>query len=151
MARQPLVLLIPADRRTGALTRAGLEGYGYDVLVAGTVEEALDLLRSNRRVSVLVVDVRPEKTSDGLALAQAARRSDPTIHVIYTCGAPYKLSEREGERRAVLAYALSSASARRGHRADLKPTLLSWAWDARSLTGLVPTLGAINIKETAFV
>jgi DNA-binding NtrC family response regulator len=95
MARQPLVLLIPADRRTGALTRAGLEGYGYDVLVAGTVEEALDLLRSNRRVSVLVVDVRPEKTSDGIALAQAARRSDPTIHVIYTCGAPYKLSERE--------------------------------------------------------
>jgi DNA-binding NtrC family response regulator len=95
MARQPLVLLIPADRRTGALTRAGLEGYGYDVLVAGTVEEALDLLRSNRTVSVLVVDVRPEKTSDGMALAQAARRSDPTIHVIYTCGAPYKLSERE--------------------------------------------------------
>ena len=48
MARQPLVLLIPADRRTGARTRAGLEGYGYDVLMAGTVDEAHDLLRTNQ-------------------------------------------------------------------------------------------------------
>jgi DNA-binding NtrC family response regulator len=95
MARQPLVLLLPADRRTGASTKSGLEGYGYAVLMAGTIEEALGLLRANPRVSVLVVDVRPEKTSDGMALAQAARRSDPNIHVIYTCGAPYKLPERE--------------------------------------------------------
>jgi CheY-like chemotaxis protein len=95
MARQPLVLLIPADRRTGALTRAGLEGYGYDVLMAGSVLEALDLLRTSRRVSVLVVDVEPEKASDGMALARAARRTDPSIHVIYTCGAPYKLSDQE--------------------------------------------------------
>jgi DNA-binding NtrC family response regulator len=95
MARQPLVLLIPADRRTGAITRAGLESYGYDVLMASTVEEALDLLRANQRVSVLVVDVEPKPTSAGMALAKAARRSDPSLHVIYTCGAPYKLPERE--------------------------------------------------------
>ena len=95
MARQPLVLLIPGDRRTGAYTRAGLEGYGYDVLVAGTVDEAHDLLRANQRVSVLVVDVGPKQTSAGMALAQAARRADPSIHVIYTCGAPYKLPEWE--------------------------------------------------------
>jgi len=94
MARQPLILLIPADRRTGALTRIGLEGYGYDVLVAGTADEALDLLHANQRISVLVVDVKPEKDSDGIALAQTARRSDPSIHVIYTSGAPYKLHER---------------------------------------------------------
>ncbi|MBQ0821173.1 hypothetical protein KBI52_13250 [Microvirga sp. HBU67558] len=95
MARQPLVLLIPADRRTGALIRAGLEGYGYDVLMAGSVEEALDLVLMNQRVSVLVVDVAPETISKGMALAQAARRSNPSIRVIYTCGAPSKLPERE--------------------------------------------------------
>jgi DNA-binding NtrC family response regulator len=95
MARLPLVLLIPADRRTGALTRAGLEGYGYDVLMAGTVEEALYLLHTHQRVSVLVVDVEPKQTCAGMALAKVARRSDPGIHVIYTCGAPYKLPERE--------------------------------------------------------
>jgi DNA-binding NtrC family response regulator len=63
--------------------------------MAATVAEALDLLRANQRVSVLVVDVAPEKASDGMALAKAARRSDPSIQVIYTCGAPYKLPERE--------------------------------------------------------
>lgn len=100
MARQPLVLLIPADRRTGAYIKAGLEGYGYDVLMAATVEEAHGLLLINQRVSVLVVDVEPKQTSAGMALAQAARRSDPSIHVIYTCGAPYKLPEREKVRGA---------------------------------------------------
>jgi DNA-binding NtrC family response regulator len=95
MARQPLVLLIPADRRTGAITRAGLEGYGYDVLMAGTVDEAHDLLRANQRVSVLVVDVEPKQTSAGMVLAKAARGADPSLHVIYTCDAPYKLSDQE--------------------------------------------------------
>ena len=95
MARQPLILLIPADRRTGALTRIGLEGYGYDVLVAGTADEALDLLHANQRISVLVVDVKPEKDSDGIALAQMADG--------------FLLFE--------------STSARRGHRTDLEPTL----------------------------
>ena len=95
MARQPLVLLVPEGRRTGAITRAGLESYGYDVLTASTLEEGLDLLLMNQRVSVLVVDVEPEKVSEGMALAKAARRSDPSLHVIYTCCAPYKLPERE--------------------------------------------------------
>ena len=95
MARQPLVLLVPEGRRPGAITRAGLESYGYDVLTASTLEEGLDLLLMNQRVSVLVVDVEPEKVSEGMALAKAARRSDPSLHVIYTCRAPYKLPERE--------------------------------------------------------
>jgi CheY-like chemotaxis protein len=95
MARQPLVLLVPGDRLTGILTRSGLQGYGYDVLVAGSVDEALDLLHMNRRISVLVVNVRLEQTSDGLALAKAARTADPTIKIVYTCGAPNKLPDRE--------------------------------------------------------
>jgi len=95
MARQPLVLLVPADRSTGLLTKAGLQGYGYDVLMAARAGEAIDLLRTNRRISVLVVHVGLENTSDGLALARAARTTDPKIKVVYTCGAPYKLPERE--------------------------------------------------------
>jgi DNA-binding NtrC family response regulator len=95
MARQPLVLLVPGDRLTGILTRGGLQGYGYDVLVAGSVDEALDLLHTNRRISVLVVNVGLEQTSDALALAKAARTVDPTIKIVYTCGAPNKLPDRE--------------------------------------------------------
>jgi CheY-like chemotaxis protein len=100
MARQPLVLLVPGDRSTGRLTKSGLEGYGYDVLTASSDEEALDLLRTNRRISVLVVDVTLENTSPGLALAKAARTSHPSINVVYTCGIPNRLPEREKVRGA---------------------------------------------------
>ncbi len=100
MARQPLVLLVPGDRLTGLLTKRGLEGYGYDVLMASGVEEALDLLRTNARISVLVVDVKLENTSAGLALAKAARMADPRVNVVYTCGIPHKLPEREKVRGA---------------------------------------------------
>jgi DNA-binding NtrC family response regulator len=95
MARQPLVLLVPRDRLTGILTRNGLLGYGYDVLVAASVEEAFDVLSTNPRISILVINVEIENAFKGLALAKAARRDDPKIKVVYTCGVPNKLPERE--------------------------------------------------------
>ena len=100
MARQPLVLLVPGDRLTGLLTRKGLEGYGYDVLTTCSVEEALDLLRTNTSISVLVVDVKLENTSAGLALAKAARMADPRVSIVYTCDIPHRLPEREKVRGA---------------------------------------------------
>jgi response regulator RpfG family c-di-GMP phosphodiesterase len=100
MARQPLVLLVPGDRLTGLLTKRGLEGYGYDVLTAGGVDEALSLLRTNPRISVLVIDVKLENTSASLGLAKAARMADSTINVVYTCGIPHRLPEREKVRGA---------------------------------------------------
>jgi CheY-like chemotaxis protein len=95
MARQPLVLLVPRDRLTGILTSNGLLGYGYDVLVAASVEDAFDLLRTTPRISVLVINVEIENASKGLALAKAARRDDPKIKVVYTCAIPNRLPERE--------------------------------------------------------
>jgi DNA-binding NtrC family response regulator len=95
MARQPLVLLVPKDRLTGILTSNGLMGYGYDVLTAAGVEEAFDLLSTNPRISVLVINVEIENAFKGLALAKAARRDDPKIKVIYTCAIPNRLPERE--------------------------------------------------------
>ena len=95
MARQPLVLLVPGDRLTGSLTSNGLLGYGYDVLVAASVEKALDLLRTNPRISVLVINVELGNFSESLALAKAARRDNPKIKVVYTCVNPNRLAERE--------------------------------------------------------
>ena len=100
MARQPLVLLVPGNRLTGVLTKNGLEGYGYDVLMTSSVEDALDLLRTNARIGVLVVDVKLENTSAGLALAKAARMADPAINIVYTCDIPHRLPEREKVRGA---------------------------------------------------
>jgi CheY-like chemotaxis protein len=95
MARQPLVLLVPRDRLTGILTSNGLLGYGYDVLVAASVEEAFDVLSTTPRISVLVINVEFENASKGLALAKAARRDDPKLKVVYTCAIPNRLPERE--------------------------------------------------------
>jgi CheY-like chemotaxis protein len=95
MAHQPLVLLVPKDRLTGILTSNGLVGYGYDVLVAASVGEAFDLLRTTPRISVLVINIEIENASKGLALAKAARRDDPKIKVVYTCAIPNRLPERE--------------------------------------------------------
>ncbi|MBQ0821251.1 response regulator [Microvirga sp. HBU67558] len=95
MARQPLVLLVSKDRLTGILTSNGLLGYGYDVLVAASVEKAFDLLRTTPRISVLVINVELGNFSEGLALAKAARKDDPKIKVVYTCGIPNRLPERE--------------------------------------------------------
>ena len=100
MTRHPLVLLVPGDRLTGLLTKSGLEGYGYDVLTTSSVEDALDLLRTNARISVLVVDVKLENTSAGLALAKAARMADPRVSIVYTCDIPHRLPEREKVRGA---------------------------------------------------
>ena len=95
MARQPLVLLVPRDRLTGILTSNGLLGYGYDVLVAASVEDAVEILSANSRISILVIDVEIENASECLALAKAARTDDPKVKVIYTCGIPNRLPERE--------------------------------------------------------
>src|SRR5215217_7714336 len=95
MAHQPLVLLVPKDRLTGILTSNGLVGYGYDVLVAASVGEAFDLLRTTPRISVLVINVERESASEGLALAKAARRDHPKMKVVYTCSIPNRLPERE--------------------------------------------------------
>ena len=100
MARHPLVLLVPGDRLTGLLTKSGLEGYGYDVLTTSSVEDALDLLRTNARINVLVVDVKLENTSAGLALAKAARQANPRVNIVYTCDIPHRLPEREKVRGA---------------------------------------------------
>jgi CheY-like chemotaxis protein len=137
MARQPLVLLVPKDRLTDILTSNGLVGYGYDVLVAASVGEAFDLLRTNPRISVLVVNVEIENASEGLALAKAARRDDPKIKVVYTCSIPNRLPEREKVTGAPLpSDAISSASACRCHRADIEPVRSQRAGDARRLTCL---------------
>ena len=82
MSRQPLVLLVPADRVAGRTSASSLISYGYDVLLANSAQEASHLIRTNRRVSVLVLDTDLGEASVGLALAKDARASDPELKVI---------------------------------------------------------------------
>jgi DNA-binding NtrC family response regulator len=100
MSRQPLVLLVASDRLAVRSAKQGLEGYGYDVLVAGDVEEARAILRTEPRISTLVLDVKLDNPAHAMDMAKAARAGDPGLHVIYTCGMPYRLPEREKVRGA---------------------------------------------------
>jgi len=95
MSHQRLVLLVASDRLAGRFAREGLEGFGYDVLTAWNVDEARAFLQARRRIDVLVVDVKADDVASGLALARQARAADPGIRVIYTCGIPNRLPERE--------------------------------------------------------
>ena len=92
MSCQPLVLLVPADRVTGAATIKGLVSYGYEVLSAGSMEQAREMLRAHRRICVLVVDTDPRQAEDGLSLARDARAFNPDLKIIYTSHLPSRIS-----------------------------------------------------------
>ena len=95
MSRQPLVLLVPPDRLTGMTTSHHLAGYGLEIVTASSVGEARDLLCTNRRISVLVIDTDLSQVDDGLSLARSARVSDPNLKVIYTSRMPFRLKDAE--------------------------------------------------------
>ncbi len=95
MGRQPLVLLVSGDRLAEVTTANSLVSYGYEVLFTRTLEEAGHLLRTNRRISVLVIDTDLGQAGSGLSLAKSARVSNPDLKVIYTSRMPFRLSDSE--------------------------------------------------------
>jgi DNA-binding NtrC family response regulator len=95
MSRQPLVLLVPPDRLTGRTTSNHLASYGLEIIMASGMDEAQRLLRTNRSISVLVIDTDLGQANDGLSLAKSARVSDPGLKVIYTSRMPFRLRETE--------------------------------------------------------
>jgi DNA-binding NtrC family response regulator len=95
MSRQPLVLLVPSGRLAGAITASSLVSYGYEIVLASTVEEAEHLLRTNRRISALVFDTDLGQAGVSLSVAKDARVSDPELKVIYTSRMPFRLRDTE--------------------------------------------------------
>jgi hypothetical protein len=80
---------------TGITTSDHLAGYGLEIITASSVDEARHLLRTNRRISVLVIDADLGQAHDGLSLAKSARVSDPDLKVIYTSRMPFRLRDCE--------------------------------------------------------
>jgi CheY-like chemotaxis protein len=88
MKRNALVLLVAAEALTRRLTMNALEMYGYEVVAVRDGCEAMEVLRTERRIGVVVTDVELDGEIDGLAVAQAARQADPRMLVIYTSRFP---------------------------------------------------------------
>ena len=100
MKRNALVLVVAADALTRQLTKNGLEMYGHDVVTARDGSEAIEVLRTERRIGILVTDAELGGEVDGLAVAQAAREADPRMLVIYTSRFPHMIPANRKVRSA---------------------------------------------------
>jgi CheY-like chemotaxis protein len=94
MARALVVLLVAGTGLVPAITADGLRIYGYEVLVAPDGAEALEQVRTQRRIDVLVVDAELGGEVDGLAAARLARALNPKMDVVYTARVPHLLPEK---------------------------------------------------------
>jgi DNA-binding LytR/AlgR family response regulator len=79
-------VLLTATRHDVATS---LSRFGYDILTANDGTEALALLRANRSIGVLVVNV----DRGGLPLAREARQAHPGLGVVYTATDPQRVPE----------------------------------------------------------
>ena len=111
-----VVLVVEDDVLLRALTVAYLEDCDFSVLQAETAEEAIRLLRANRRIGVVFSDVQMPGNMDGVDLAQWIGRELPQVKVLLTSGKvgheqvgkwpllakPYQLGELAGQLRDFL-------------------------------------------------
>lgn len=113
------VLMVEDQREVGELGKAVLQDLGYEVVLAGSAREALDVLRRDQRFDLLFTDILMPGGMNGVSLAQAVRRDYPHTQVLLTTGfadeaidegsksfelirKPYRRTELNEKIRAVL-------------------------------------------------
>jgi signal transduction histidine kinase/CheY-like chemotaxis protein len=79
------VLLVEDDTMVAEVTASLIEDLGCAVVIAGTAEEALAIIRRTQ-VDVVVSDVLLRSGPNGLALARDLRRSHPDVPVLLMSG-----------------------------------------------------------------
>lgn len=84
----PLVLLVEDDPYVSAALQAMLEYLGYQVLVAASGKEALDLYEAHRQDIAVVVTDMIMPAMNGIALARALRERQATVPVVVLTGYP---------------------------------------------------------------
>jgi PAS domain S-box-containing protein len=122
-AGRECILVVEDQEEVRRFVVGQLGGLGYDVTSAGSSADALQLLRSRPDVALLFTDVVLADGSDGLQLADDARRLCPDLKVLFTSGYPEEVLKRRrfGEepflrkpyRRRELAEAVRGALDRR--------------------------------------
>ncbi|GJE74759.1 response regulator [Methylorubrum suomiense] len=86
MSDKRTVLVVEDEEMLLSAVSMEFEDAGYDVLCAGTAEQAYDLLRARPRVDLLFTDIRLPGQLDGWDLAERARALQPDLPVIYVTG-----------------------------------------------------------------
>jgi CheY-like chemotaxis protein len=118
----PSVLVVEDDVLVRTVVAAYLRECGFDVVEAGSADEAIRVLEAGIKVDVVFSDVNMPGSMDGFGLAQWLRRERPGLKIILTTGAgrtakdarelcghspivakPYDHADLERQLRALLA------------------------------------------------
>lgn len=89
------ILVVDDEQEVREILAETLEDFGYAVLTAASGEEALPVLVRDRRVAMVITDVRMPGMS-GLELADEIRRRWPAVKVVLISG--YFLPQAEPKR-----------------------------------------------------
>lgn len=97
------LLLVEDDMLVRLTVALMLEDDGFQVVEAGTAEDALQLVQAGLDAPVMVTDVDLGAGRNGMELADQMRLLRPDIGVIFITGRPASLAQRPlGPREVVL-------------------------------------------------
>lgn len=109
MESQPRVLFVDDDPNIRLLMPAILKQNGFDLTVAATVSEALNLI-ATQRFDVLVSDLNIGEAGDGFTVVSAMRRTHPGTATFILTGYPAFESALEAIRQQVDDYFVKPAN-----------------------------------------
>ena len=120
-APPPAVLVVEDDVLVRTVLAAYLRECGFDVVEAGSADEAIRVLEAGIRVDIVFSDVNMPGSMDGFGLAQWLRRERPGLKIILTTGAGRTAKEADElcEHGPILAKPYNHADLERRLRALL--------------------------------
>lgn len=81
-----MVLVIEDDHLIQTMVEEALADGGFESAITASGEEAITLLRDGSQYRAVVTDINLTGRLDGWEVARAARKTDPTMPVIYMTG-----------------------------------------------------------------
>lgn len=86
------VLLVEDEALVRLILAESLKDYGFQVVEAGTGDEAAQLIDAGDAFDLVVTDIQMPGRLDGIAVARHARHRHADIPVIYVTGRPESMS-----------------------------------------------------------
>lgn len=87
-AASPKILIVEDEFLVRMTLVEALTDEGFDVLEAGTADEAMDLLHAEDGIRLLLTDIQLPGRLSGLDLAACVRRDRPSLPIIFMTGRP---------------------------------------------------------------
>lgn len=94
-----VILVVDDEEGLLDLAKESLESLGYQVLIASSGQEAIDIFSSTQRISLLFSDVVMPGGINGFNLAEVALASHPELKILLTSGYTDKEPVQNGQAR----------------------------------------------------